>query len=155
MTGQEVTPRSHAVRRAHTPDAGGYALAVLVSIAVADVLVSLLWASRRDAQGLLAALVVGFVYVSVLALPTAPVGVLLVHACCRCTGRQWVHVVAAGAVGALLGLGFAALASGVAGPFRGPGLAFVLGVAAATGRAAVIPLRPPVDDDFVDRRPAC
>ena len=145
--------------RRSTPTAVGYLLAVGVSIGVAAILLAVLWASERNVQGIAAALLVSLVYVTVLAIPVAPVGVLLVHLCCRRTDRQGVHVLAAGLAGVLAGLAFGALVSGVPGAAERLDLALVLGVAAATGRAAVIPLRParprPVDNDFVPGRRAC
>jgi hypothetical protein len=86
-----------------------------------------------------AVLVYGWMPISVFATVLAPVGVLLVHLTCRRARLQAAHVLAAGLAGALAGLGVGALlADGdVAGSC---GLALVLGIATAIGRAAVIPL---------------
>lgn len=157
MSGDDLGGR--VVRRAHTPGVGGYAIAVLVSIWVTVVLLALSDASNHDPVGIAMALMVGVVYVTIFAVPTAPVGVLVVHLCCRRIEQQWVHVLAAGLCGVLTGLAFGAVVSGVDGLFETLDLTVMLGVATAVGRAAVIPLVPsrrkPVDDDFPAERSRC
>ncbi|MEO7351455.1 MAG: hypothetical protein ABIR34_12525 [Marmoricola sp.] len=146
-------------RRRPTPDAGGYVLAVLVSIGVTTLLLVLTDITLHDLQRDLAALLVATIYVTLFALPTAPIGVLLVHLACRRVEQQSVHVLAAGLAGVLTGLCFGAWVDGVSGLADTFSLSLILGVATAAGRAAVIPLRPrvrtPVDSDFVPERPAC
>lgn len=157
MGGHDLGGR--VVHRANTPGVGGYAIAVLVSIWVTVLLLALADASNRDPVGIAMALIVGSVYVTIFALPTAPLGVLVVHLCCRRIEQQWLHVLAAGLCGVLTGLAFGAVVSGVDGLFETLDLTVMLGVATAVGRAAVIPLLPsrpePVDDDFPAERPRC
>ena len=112
---------------------------------MADLLLVLTTVPFVDVGRLLAGLFVTLVYVTIFAIPTAPVGVLLVHLCCRRVQPQWVHVIAAGGAGVLTGLAFGAWAAGVTEIFSATALAAILGVATAIGRACVIPLVPGED----------
>ena len=79
-----------------TPGLAGYWLAVLVSIGVTALSISLQSLPDDGLWGAAAVFVIGSVYVTIFALPTAPIGVLLVHFACRRVQDQRVHVLAAG-----------------------------------------------------------
>ena len=147
----------------YTPGWDGYLVAVLVSVGLTVLALAASILSEGLGQAL-AALFVGTIYVTLFAVPTAPVGVLLVHLTCRGVRAQWVHVVAAGLAGLLTGLAFQQLVESGSGVLEGWFLTLVLGFATAAGRAAVIPLVPavrerrrssrePVDDDFAGTPP--
>lgn len=157
------------MRARSTPGWEGYVVAVLVSdglCALGLVAVASLtpgpgaWGSWLDGVvDLLVALVLAAIYVGIVSVPFALVGVPLVHLLCRRARRQWVHVSVAGAAGLLAGLAFAGVARGVDGLAYWPWMVLVVPVATAGGRAAVIPLCPsartPVDDDSRRGVPAC
>jgi hypothetical protein len=129
--------------RPNTPGPAGYLLGVGVSFLLCAPLV-LLWLNAGSGpEGWLAAalyLPIALLEVSTYGLPVALAGVILVHATCFLVPWQSVHVVVAGAAG--LGLAWAwtdvtDLAS------LGPPahtISVLVGVSAAAGRAAVIPL---------------
>jgi hypothetical protein len=145
-----------------TPGWDGYLVAVLVSIALTVLGLALSVLAEDGLGQALAALVVGTLYVTLFAIPTAPIGVLVVHVACRGVRAQWVHVLAAGLAGLLTGLASRQVVDTGSNLLEGWGLTLVLGLATAAGRAAVVPLvpavrasrqdrRPPVDDDFAAR----
>ncbi|WP_027861139.1 hypothetical protein [Marmoricola sp. URHB0036] len=148
----------------YTPGWDGYVVAVLVSMGLTILALAASILSEGLGQAL-AALLVGTIYVTLFAFPTAPVGVLLVHLACRGVRAQWVHVLAAGLAGLLTGLAFQQLVvERGSGPLEGWFLTLLLGSATAAGRAAVIPLVPAVrarrrsskelvDDDFARTPP--
>ncbi len=143
----------------NTPGPLGYLVAVLVSDFVFVLLLNLDAWTDGDAMALFLGLGLFTYYTALFSIPFAVPGVLLVHFLCRRATSQAVHVVAAGAVGLLAGLVAERWL------FDGDVLSrFVLamGVAAATGRAAVIAMVPAVrrgrqvvDDDFAGTPPAC
>ncbi len=139
----------------HTPGLLGYFLAVDVSIGLTAFSIAAESDPEHGLANAAAALFVATVYVTIFALPTAPVGVLLVHLACRRVSSQRVHVLAAGLAGILTGVAFGLLVEVGSDTIEPWSLTLVLGVATAAGRAAVIPLVParraskgPVDNDF-------
>jgi hypothetical protein len=146
---------------ATTPGVAGYFLAVFISIGVTALAIAVM-SIPEDGFGALAVLVVGAVYVTIFAIPSAPIGVLLVHLACRRVEAQSVHVLAAGVAGIFTGAGYGLLVDFGEGVLVTWPLTLTLGLATAIGRAAVIPLVPavrarrrPVDDDFAPERSAC
>jgi hypothetical protein len=147
------------VRPPTTPGLAGYWLAVLVSIGVTALSIALQSLPADGLGGAAAVFIVGTVYVTIFAVPTAPIGVLLVHLACRRVQDQRVHVLVAGLAGILTGVVFGLLIDVGSGVFETWSFTLTLGIATATGRAVVIPLVPavrdrkqhpalPVDDDF-------
>ena len=136
----------------NTPGALGYLVAVLVSDFAFAFLLGLGALADGDTDAFFGGLVLFTVVSAIYSIPFAVPGVLLVHFSCRRVASQAVHVAAAGAAGLLAGIVFEAA---VTGGFDSFPLVLAVGVATATGRAAVIPLVPavrrrrqPVDDDF-------
>ena len=146
-------------RRA-TPDAAGYLVAVAVSVLTMtiEVLGLLVWGAGKAFLAEPVEVVVTFgivlLLVSLAAVPSATVVVLVVHVLLGRVRTQSVHVLAFALGGALVG---ALCAQRL--PQLGALLAVAVGVASAVGRAAVIGIRPlappPVDDDFRPGRTAC
>lgn len=137
---------------ANTPGPGGYLLAVLVSDFVFALLLGLGALAEGDVEAFFGGLVLFTVITAIYSIPFALPGVLVVHLVARRATSQLVHVALAGAVGLLAGW-VAHLWL-----FRGDGwpeLVLEVGLATATGRAAVIRMVPavrrrrqPVDNDF-------
>jgi hypothetical protein len=126
----------------YTPDPLGYLLAVLASVAATACALALITVFSGDWEDTFVVLILGGFYAGILAIPSAAVGVPLVHLACRNVPQQWVHVLAAGVAGVITGLVFGLLTDW--GLFE-PGLwwlLLVLGGATAIGRASVIPLVP-------------
>ena len=148
----------------YTPGWDGYVVAVLVSMGLTILALAISILSEGVGQAL-AALLVGTIYVTLFAVPTAPVGVLLVHLTCRGVRAQWVHVLAAGLAGLFTGPAFQqVVVEPGSGLLEGWFFTLLLGSATAAGRASVIPLVPaviarrrrsrrPVDDDFAGTPP--
>jgi hypothetical protein len=147
------------VRPRTTPGLAGYWLAVLVSIGVTALSIAVQSLPGDGLGGAAAVLIVGTLYVTIFAIPTAPIGVLLVHFACRRVQDQRVHVLVAGLAGILTGVVFGLLIDVGSGVLEMWSFTLTLGIATATGRAVVIPLVPavrdrkqhpaqPVDDDF-------
>ncbi len=136
----------------NTPGAGGYLLAVLVSDFVFALLLGLGALVEGDVEAFFGGVVLFTVITIFYSIPFAVPGVLAVHFCCRTVTSQVAHVAVAGAAGLLAGLlAEVVLFGGEAASW----LVLAVGVATATGRAAVIPLVPavrrarhPVDNDF-------
>jgi hypothetical protein len=138
------------LRSANTPARHGYVLGYLVSCAVAPIV--LLATTVHGAPGTwsdvlnaLAVLVVygamGAVFCLVAGLPVGLLGGLAVHLLCRRVGPQWVHVLVAAIVGVVGGLAYGApLLAALGSDLPARDAVIALGVAAASGRAAVIPL---------------
>lgn len=115
----------------NTPGLGGYVLAWASSVVVLAVALLLMLEPEPVAPAVVVWILVFLVPASG---PFAVAGVLLVHHVCRDEHRQWLHVLAAGAAGAMAG-GFVTLVN--------VGLVVLIpAIAASTalGRAVVIPL---------------
>jgi hypothetical protein len=133
------------VSRPNTPGLAGYLLGVCVSDAVCAVLLmvpALFEVGPHPTILLALALYSPFamVEVAVFGLPVAIVGVVGLHILCRPVAAQGVHVAVAGVLGFGVALCYAG-ATHLGG--YGPAplvVAGATGIAAATGRAAVIPL---------------
>ena len=142
----------------NTPGLAGYVLGVAVS-QVACALLVLFWLNvGLGPAGWVAAalyLPIALLEVSTYGLPVALGGVILVHATCFLVPWQSVHVVVAGAAGFALARGWTDLTDLASLGPPAHTISVLVGVAAATGRAAVIPLvvrrRAAVERDF---RPA-
>lgn len=137
--------------RPNTPGILGYVLAVAMACGTAGsltyVTTVVLGVGTDEGGDILTAVVAAIVYVPLLTLfaatygfPVAVAGVLVVHVALRRVERQACHVLAAGVVGALLSAGYA---DALGFDDLGPDVLVVavsVGVGAAAGRVAVIPL---------------
>ena len=146
------------MRSLSTPGLAGYVLGVAVSQLVCALLMLFWLNAGLGPAGWVAAalhLPIALIEVSTYGLPVAVVGVALVHATCHRIRWQSVHVLVAGTAGLALAWAWTDL-TGLAS--LGPPahtISVIIGVSAAAGRAAVIPLvvrrRGAVEHDF---RPA-
>jgi hypothetical protein len=83
----------------------------------------------------------GTVFCLVAGMPIGLVGATLVHWCCRRVRSPWVHVAAAGLVGAVGGVVYAApVLRGIGSDLAPIHAVLAVAVAGAAGRAAAIPL---------------
>lgn len=153
-----------------TPGFGGYLVAWAVSLALVASLLPLVppWATAFDGDsgGYWSGVAFFAVFAGAASVFLAPPGLLAVHVACRGRAAQWVHVLAAGLYGLLVGI----LVD--VGLFSWEGmtaLALTMAASTATGRAVVIPLVErrqellerraspsalPVDDDYRAGPPA-
>jgi hypothetical protein len=134
----------------NTPTLRGYGIAYAAACVVATV--ALLSAEAvgsteayGDVFGYLAVLMIygplGAAFCLVAGIPLGVVGGTLLHLACRRIGAQWVHVATAGAVGAVGGLVYGApVLHGLGSDLASAYPVVAVGIAAAAGRAAVIPL---------------
>lgn len=131
------------MRRPNGPGVLGYVVAALASFAAFGTLVGLVaMFAADDPAGALAILVIYVPVATLVAgtfgLPVAVVGSVLLALCLRDVGGQGWHVLTAGALGVVLTLAYFAVLGDVSGvPIV---LASAVGVAAAVGRLAVVPL---------------
>lgn len=91
------------------------------------------------------------ILVGAFAMPTAPVGVLVVHLACERFDAQWIHVLASGLVGTGAVVTVSVLLLG--GPFEFWELALGVGLCTALGRAAVIPMVPVIRAGYAQGTP--
>lgn len=128
----------------HTPGILGYLLALIVSWLVFAVFVVVPGAAATgDPLNALGALIVYVPIVmiagAIYGLPIAVAGVIVVHLLCFQARDQWIHVLAAGLIGiALAAVQFHWFLNGP--PGWSTVMALVVGLAAAVGRLAVLPL---------------
>ncbi len=146
-----------------TPGLVGYLAAWATSLVLVAALLPLVPPWETALGGYWVGVAFYGVYGAAASVLLAPVGMLAVHACCRRTPRQVVHVAAAAVCGLVTGVLVDLAMSSGSGlvPF-----ALVVAAATATARAAVIPLVErrnehlerrtpvPVDDDFRAGPPA-
>jgi hypothetical protein len=112
-----------------TPGVGGYLVAWLVSVLVCGI-----WLFSPDPVTPGAA-VGAACLLAPFSAPFAGLGIVAVHVACRDVPAQWVHVLAAGLAGAATGAFWAVTLL-----FAQYQLIWVVGVATAAGRLAVVPL---------------
>ncbi|MFL6023485.1 MAG: hypothetical protein ACJ72O_09125 [Marmoricola sp.] len=132
------------MNRPNTPGFAGYVVAVLVSFAVFGTLVGFFAMFAADSPANALAIIVVFAPMAAIAagtlgLPVAVVGAVLVALCLRRVDQQVWHVLGAGVVGAVLTPVYVWLLFGADGS---PSALFApgVGLAAALGRLAVVPL---------------
>lgn len=131
-----------------TPDATGYLAMFGVSLLVAPTVVVVCFAAYDLAIDpvLIAAVIIYWPFVAIyqlfFAVPTALVGLPLIHLCTRWIPRQWPQVVVAGLVPAALLLAYTYALGGLEDFSGSPILAVAVvagSIGSAAGRAAVIP----------------
>lgn len=124
----------------NTPDLAGYLLAVTLAFVVCgSLLVVPEWASG-DIHRVVAAVLflpVSVYVVGLVGAPVALVGVLVAHGLCSKVRSQSVHVAVAALIGLLLGAAYQPVVAAGAMNWWNP---VAVGISAAVGRAAVIPL---------------